>query len=355
MNQREVDVVQAASGPVRSRTIRIDGGDDQFHQCEKDTVLRAALRSDIGFPYECNSGGCGSCKFILIEGEVENLWAGAPGLTDRDRRKGQLLACQCRAVSDLRIKVRAMPEYQARIAPARRRAKLVGTLEITHDIREFRFASEGPATFLPGQYASIAMPGLESPRSYSMSNLPNPNGHWQFQVRRVPNGKASDLLFETMRAGDEIEIDGPFGFAYLRSDSPRDIVCIAGGSGLAPIVSIVRGAAAEGMLKTRHLHVFYGGRTPRDIFSESLLERLPDFADKIHIHPVVSAPDPEAVPRWKGSTGFVHEIVESQLGDRLNQFEFYFAGPPPMTQAVQELLMVKYRVPFSRVHFDRFY
>ncbi|MDI1246030.1 MAG: 2Fe-2S iron-sulfur cluster-binding protein [Rhodoferax sp.] len=326
-----------------------------FDQLGKDTVLRAALRAGLGFPYECNSGGCGSCKFELLEGEVENLWPEAPGLTERDKRKGSLLACQCRASTDVRIKVRPTPECVPVIKPVRLRAKFTEMHEITHDIREFRFVTEGEAEFQAGQYAMLAIPGVGTPRAYSMSNVSNKKGEWHFQIRHVANGVATDRLFHRLHVGEEIEIDGPYGLAYLRSEVARDIVCVAGGSGLAPMVSIARGAVQLNMLKTRQLHFFYGGRTPRDICGESFLRELPGYGDRIHFHPVVSLPGGVSDAHWSGETGFVHELVRRDFGDALPSFEFYFAGPPPMTQTLQEMLMVGHRVPFDQIHFDRFF
>jgi toluene monooxygenase electron transfer component len=247
------------------------------------------------------------------------------------------------------------PECVPVIKPRRLRARLVAMHEITHDMREFRFVTEGGADFLAGQYAMLAIPGVSTPRAYSMSNVGNNEGEWHFQIRRVANGAATDKLFHHLHAGEEIEIDGPYGLAYLRTGVARDIVCVAGGSGLAPMVSIARGAAQSGMLKTRQLHFFYGGRTPRDICGETFLRELPGYGDRIHFHPVVSLPGDDASAHWSGETGFVHELVRRVLGDALPNFEFYFAGPPPMTQTLQEMLMVGYRVPFQQVHFDRFF
>jgi toluene monooxygenase electron transfer component len=344
------------NGMVMSKTrITTEPEMSVFDQSGTDTVLRAALRAGIGFPYECNSGGCGSCKFELLDGEVENLWPQAPGLTERDKRKGNLLACQCVASTDLRIKVRNSPECVPVIRPQRFRAKFTGMHEITHDIREFRFVADGPANFLAGQFAMLEIPGVGTPRAYSMSNIGNDAGEWHFQIRRTANGVATDQLFHHMRSGEEIEIDGPYGLAYLRTEVERDIVCIAGGSGLAPMVSIARGATQSGMLKTRQLHFFYGGRTSRDICGESFLREIPGYGERIHFHPVVSLPADDSSAHWMGETGFVHELVRRVFGETLPNFEFYFAGPPPMTQTLQEMLMVGYHVPFEQIHFDRFF
>lgn len=325
-------------------------------QADGDTILRAALRAGQGYAYECNSGGCGGCKFELINGEIETLWAAAPGLSERDRKRGRHLACQCRALGPVTIKAATAPEYQPKIVPTRQRARLIAARDITHDIREFRFLATEDATFLPGQFAMLDLPGVGSSRAYSMANTGNVQREWHFQVRRVPQGKGTDVLFEKLAVGDEIGLDGPYGVAYLRTGAPRDIVCVAGGSGLAPMVSIARGAVESGMLADRKLHFFYGARTPRDVCGESLLRMLNGFGEKIFYTPVVSLPgDGGDCGAWEGETGFVHDAVARTLPAALTTYEFYFAGPPPMTRALQELLMVGHKVPFEQIHFDRFF
>lgn len=318
-----------------------------------DTILRAALRAGQGFSYECNSGGCGGCKFELVSGEIETLWADAPGLTERDRKRGRHLACQCRAAGDIRIKAATAPEYQPKIVPKRQRARLIGTRDITHDIREFRFRSEDDAEFLPGQFAMLDLPGLSASRAYSLSNTGNEKREWHFQIRRVLHGQGTHVLFEKLAEGDEIGLDGPYGVAYLRTEAPRDMVCVAGGSGLAPMISIARGAAEAGLLAERKLYFFYGARTPRDVCGEEMLRVLAGYGERIVFVPVVSLPGDNG--DWHGQTGYVHDAVAGSLPAALASYEFYFAGPPPMTQALQELLMVGHKVPFDQIHFDRFF
>ena len=324
----------------------------RFEQRPGDTILRAALRAGVGLSYECNSGGCGSCKFDLVQGEVETLWPEAPGLGERDRRRGRHLACQCRALGDVSIKAATAAEYVPPIRATRRRAVLTGINDITHDLREFRFRTDAAAEFLPGQFAMLDLPGVDASRAYSMSNLPNADGEWHFQIRRVPLGRGTEVLFEALDAGTEIGLDGPYGLAWLRPDAPRDLVCVAGGSGLAPMISVARGAARAGMLETRRLTFFYGAREPRDVCGESMLAPLPGFGERIVYRPVVSSPE---AADWTGAKGFVHARLAEDLPDPLASYEFYFAGPPPMTQALQEMLLVDHQVPFDQVHFDRFF
>lgn len=340
---------------MRATTITTEPANTVFEQAGADTILRAALRAGQAFPYECNSGGCGSCKFELLDGEVENLWPQAPGLSARDQRKGLLLACQCVATTDLRIKLRMGAAVTPAIRPQRQRATLAAVQDVSHDIREFRLVGATAASFLPGQYAMLQIPGVATPRAYSMSNLGNADGIWEFQIRRVAQGAATEQLFAQVQVGEAIEIDGPYGLAHLRPEVARDIVCVAGGSGLAPMLSVARGAALGGLLQTRQLHFFYGARTARDVCGEAYLRALPGYGERIHFYPVVSAPDLARDGAWRGATGFVHEEVQRVFADSLPGFEFYFAGPPPMTQSLQEMLMLTHRVPFEQLHFDRFY
>jgi len=325
----------------------------EFEQNAEDTILRAALRSGLGMSYECNSGGCGSCKIEIVDGEIQTLWPDAPGLTDRDRKRQRHLACQCRAIGPLTIAVSTAPKYVPKITPQRQRARLIETSEITHDIREFRFLANDNASFLPGQYAMLDLPGLKGSRAYSVSNTPNTLREWHFLIRRVSHGLGTRKLFEDMTIGDEIDLDGPYGMAFLQADSPRPIVCVAGGSGLAPMISIARGAFETGLLANRKLYFFYGARTPKDICGEEILRKFDGFGATVMFYSVVSHPGEGE--EWYGPTGFVHDFVAKVLPQKMVDYEFYFAGPPPMVQAMQEMLVLGHHVPFGQIHFDQFY
>lgn len=335
------------------RAVRIAQG-PEFACAEDDTLLRAGLRAGLGFPYECNSGSCGTCKVELLEGGIHSLRPDAPGLSERDRAKNRVLACQAQPTSDCTIKVRLREENIPHHRPARFAATLAGHRDLTHDMREFRFAVSGSPGFLPGQYALFYMPGLEAPRTYSMSNVDDGSGEWQFIVRRVPGGIGTAALFDKVAIGSAVPLDGPYGLAFLRTDSPRNIVCVAGGSGLAPILSIVRGAVREPGLAGRKIHVFYGARTTRDICGEAELAMLPGFGERITFRAVLSDTEADPPGAWGGPTGFVHDYVREWAGDRMAGYEWYFAGPPLMAQAVQKMLIEK-RVPYPQVHFDSFY
>lgn len=333
--------------------ITIAGTDLAFDCAPGDTIARAALRAGIGMPYECNVGCCGTCKIELLSGAVESNWPAAPGLGERDRARGRVLGCQSRPGSDCTVKARVGEQYLSGCAPRRFDAVLAGQRDLTHDMREFRFSLPGPVDFLPGQYALLQLPGVDGARAYSMSNIAEDGAGWHFQIRRVPGGKGSAAIFDDLQIGARVAIDGPYGLAYLRSASARDIVCIAGGSGLAPMISIARGMAENPAMAARRLHFFYGGRTARDICGGDMLAALPGWGERIAFHPVISMPEADA-DQWHGPTGYVHELVADVMGATLAQHEIYFAGPPPMAQAVQRML-VDAAVPATQVHYDAFY
>ncbi|WP_455274999.1 FAD-binding oxidoreductase [Rhizobium herbae] len=332
-------------------TIALKGSDVQWHCADDDTIMRSALRAGFGFPYECNVGSCGNCRFDLLEGDIEELRGDAPGLSARDRDRGRRLGCQARPLGDCVVKLRLMPQYESRFPPVRQSAVLAGISDITHDIREFRFKLDQPVRFLAGQYALLGIPGVEGARAYSMANTENDTCEWHFQIRRVPNGAATGALFDGLAIGERISVDGPYGMAYFRENSERDIICLAGGSGLSPMVSITRAASASPRFAGRRIDFIYGGRTSRDICGEDILSQLPGFGSNIHYHPVVSSGDEQG---WSGHRGFAHEVAASLFSDRLARCEVYFAGPPLMGQAIQKML-VDLGVPSDQVHFDQFY
>lgn len=327
---------------------------DVAFDCSDDTILRAALRQGLGFPYECNVGSCGNCRFELIEGEVVHDRVDAPAWTERHKQRKQYLGCQARPLSACRIKANLRDHYKSVHKPVRTEAGLFETDDITHDIREFRFRLADPAPFLPGQYALLQVPGVTGARAYSMCNVSDDGAEWHFQIKRVPGGVATTQLFDNVGIGDAIKVDGPYGMAYLREDIPRDVLCLAGGSGLSPMISIARGFARSEKLAGRHLHFIYGGRAARDICGEPMLKCLPGFGERIFYHPAISAPDSDPESRWTGRVGFVHAIAKDMHGEKLPEFEVYFAGPPPMAQAVQKMLY-EMRVPAAQAHFDQFW
>ena len=320
--------------------------DDKSFQCdENDTILRAALRAGHGMSYSCNVGSCGNCKFELIEGEVEHLREDAPAWSERDLKRKKWLGCQAAPKGDCIIKFRSDPSYVPINRPAQRDATLISVAPITHDIHEFRIKISGDDAFQPGQYALITVPGVVGARAYSMCNLAG-EGHWSFQIKKVPGGAATGKLFD-MQEGESLQIDGPYSTAYLREECPRDIILMAGGSGLSPMVSIARGAQAAGMLDDRKLHFYYGGRAEQDVINPSILGS--ELSKQVSFTVALSEDS-----GGKHRTGFLHDIVAMDMGEALKDYEIYFAGPAVMAAAIQKTAY-EAGVPMDQLHFDEFF
>jgi toluene monooxygenase electron transfer component len=334
--------------------IRLAGSEVSFGCAADDILLRAAHREGLGFPYECNVGSCGTCRFELVEGEVKRQWEEAPGLNENDRKRKRYLGCQARPLGDCVIKLRLGARYAPPHRPRRMKALLERRWPLTHDMSEFRFVLDAAQQFEPGQYALAYLPGVPGARAYSMSNTADEGRVWEFVVRRTLDGVGSAALFDQLPVGHSIEIDGPYGMAWLRRDAPRDILCLAGGSGLAPMLSIARGAMSEPKLASRKLHFLYGGRAPADVCGESLLRELPGWGERLRYHPAISPLPGGTSEGWSGDVGYLHEVALERFGAQLPEFEIYFAGPPAMAMAVQRML-VDAKVPSDQVHFDQFY
>ncbi|MBX2835511.1 MAG: 2Fe-2S iron-sulfur cluster binding domain-containing protein [Gammaproteobacteria bacterium] len=336
-------------------TIKIAPGDTSFECHDDDTILRAALRSGIGMPYSCNVGSCGNCRFELINGKVEHLHSDPPAWSERDLKRNRWLGCQAKPDGACEIKFRAEEKYINTVRPEKRRARLEGLTQITHDITEFNFSVTGEDNFLAGQYALLQLPGVEGQRAYSMSNLPG-TGEWRFMVKRLPGGAATTHLFDTMAVGDSVEIDGPYGTAFLQTDSQKDIVLIAGGSGLSPMISILTGIFKAGPSDRRKVDFFYGCRSPEDIFDIELLNKITGPSDRVRFVAACSDASLNSNDRvsWSGPTGYIHDVVNNSLSDQLLKRDIYFAGPAVMSAALQKMAY-DMKIPIENMYFDEFF
>lgn len=323
-----------------------------FNSSEEETILESLLKAGFGMPYECNASGCGSCKFTVIDGLIAEDVEKPLGLTSSDLRKNRKLACISRAKSDCTISLKLDTAYESSIRPQRVNAKLVSRESLTPDLWEFKLKSESPAEFLPGQYAKLHIPKVSGPRNYSMANTANADGQWVFQIKRVPDGEATTILFDSDLSGMNITIDGPYSTAYLDKQSPRSVVCIAGGSGLAPMASVIRGIAEWKGVADKVI-LYYGARTVDDVIDSELFSDINGFIPDVQYIPVIS--QPEFNSEWKGATGFIHEHLAEVLPANCDHLDFYMAGPPPMVDAVRRLLILDRKVPVEQLRYDRFF
>jgi propane monooxygenase reductase component len=324
---------------------------------EEETVLDAAFRQGYNLVYGCREGQCSACKSYLLEGEVVLRPYSTFALSESEEANGYTLLCRAMPDSDLVVELLHVDPEDYRLEnPIRDGRATVATVEaLTHDIRRLEMTAEEPAdfSFTPGQYVDVWVPGSEARRSFSMANLPG-DGRIELIVKRYQGGRFSSLLDGGIAPGDELGFTGPYGAFRLRK-SERPVLMVAGGSGMAPILSLLRQMSAEGA--ERMIRFFYGARTQRDLFYMDLIEELGSGLPNFGFVPVLSDADPD--DRWEGTLplglGFVHEVVDRYLDSgEMNEPEVYMCGPPPMIDAASELLVERHAVEEGRIFYDKF-
>ncbi len=340
---------------VKSHTVRTQPGGRQFTVDAGEAVLAAALRQGIVLPYSCRSGSCGTCKARLLAGSVDYGVYEEKALSAAERAGGKVLLCQAHALSDLEIEVRevvAMADIEVRTLPCR----VVKLERLAHDVMglSLKLPQHERLRFLAGQYIDILLRD-GSRRSFSLANPPSQDDVLEIHVRRVPDGKFTNHVFTELKEKDLLRFRGPLGIFFLRADetplapastqpSSRPALLIAGGTGFAPMRSIVLNARARDI--KRPLHLYWGARARRDLYMHELALGWQQQAPLFRYTPVLS--EPNALDAWTGRTGWVHEAVLADHPD-LSGIEVYASGPPPMIEAIRA------RFPAHGLADDRLY
>jgi ferredoxin-NAD(P)+ reductase (naphthalene dioxygenase ferredoxin-specific) len=321
---------------------------------EGDTVLGALLAHGIGFAYSCQAGNCGTCKCELVSGEIQELEYSEHALAPEERARNIVLACRAQVWGD--VTVRRLDAEDFEVHPSRiLRCRVAEVTRVTHDILRLRLEIQGGGRFVfsAGQYARLEFPMAPGePRDYSMANVPQ-DGLLEFHLRVMPGGSVSRRVAASLRVGDTVRVDGPLGTSYLRSKHPGPMLCVAGGSGLAPIKSIVQTALDAGF--SQPVYLYFGVRAERDVYFEAELAELQRRHANFRAHIVLSAPTAVAatdacLPR---RVGLVTDALASDLAD-LSGFKAYFAGPPPMVDAASALVRER-GVALRDIHADAFF
>lgn len=325
--------------------------------CDEDeTVLDAAFRQGLNLVYGCKEGQCSACKCYLLEGEVSLKKYSTFALSESEEAGGYTLLCRAMPDEDLVIELLHFDPDGYRMDHELRDGRAVVEVvePLTHDITllVLRVAEPADFVFTPGAYVDVHVPGHDAQRrSFSLANLPG-EATLELIVKRYDGGLVAGMLKDgTIAAGVELGFTGPYGAFRLR-DTGRPVLMVAGGSGMAPQLGILRQMAAEGC--DRPVRFYYGARTRADLFHLDVVEelgaRLPDFA----FTAVLSDATPEC--DWDGPTGFVHEAVGAAFlaGDLPADVDAYLCGPPPLVDAAIDLLVDGRGIDPQQVHYDKF-
>jgi ferredoxin-NAD(P)+ reductase (naphthalene dioxygenase ferredoxin-specific) len=310
------------------------------------TILESLKQEGVDYPHGCATGLCSLCKSRLISGEVSHQDYYESALSKEERAAGLVLICCATPQTDCVI---TPVQQDANLPPVRTfDSTVIAISELTHDITRITIAdaSDKPYEFLPGQYSRISFGGAEA-RDFSMASRPG-EGTVEFFVRRIPDGRVTDHALRTLVAGDRVNVRGPFGRAYLREGHIGPIIAVAGGSGLAPVWSIVTTALDRGM--TQPLHVYLGVRSEQDVYMEKALVDLSTRFPNLSVSIALSEPPPGSGRR----SGFLHTVLQEDFGSgNLSDWVGYVAGPPPMVDAVAATL-AQLGMPGARCYTDPF-
>jgi naphthalene 1,2-dioxygenase ferredoxin reductase component len=305
-------------------------------------LLEALRQAQIPMSYSCMAGRCGTCRCRVIAGEV--LDGGRAEQRPFDGQDCDVLACQTFVTEPCTIEIPEPDEIV--VHPARiLKATVLAVDSLAHDIRRLVLKPAKPLEFSPGQYAQLQFTP-EHVRPYSMAGLPG-DDTLEFHVRVVPDGRVSGYIAHTLQPGDAVRVSGPLGTAYLRRKHEGPMLCVAGGTGLAPVLSVLRGAVAQGMRNP--IHLYFGVRSPRDIYGLDWLAALRQQHPALTVHVVVtSGGDPR-----EHRCGLVTDAIEQDFAS-LDGFRAYLCGSPPMVEAATVLARHK-GIDAAHVYADAFY
>lgn len=309
------------------------------------TILATALDAGIDYPFGCQSGNCGACKTRLVRGEVSMEDYSDFALSNEEKAHGLILACRAAPRTDCEV---AWLEQDDAIVHPRRRlgCRVRNLLDATHDIKRVRLeiVSGGPFHFSAGQFASVTFASCP-PRDYSMANVPG-DPTLEFHVRLTASGATSLHVAQHLRIGDSVRVEGPFGTSYLRESHRGPIIAIAGGSGMAPIGSIVEHALQSAL--PQPIHLYFGVRTEQDLYLHDHFVAQARGHDNFRYTPVLSDTGDARYRR-----GPVHEAVAADFAD-LDGYKAYLAGPPVMVEAAS-VMLERRGMRRSDIHADAFY
>ncbi len=308
------------------------------------TVLSAALSAGFGFPHSCQSGNCGACKCALVAGETEMMPYSPYALSDDERARGLILACRAMVWEDCEVAL--LDASEAVSHPLQRLRASVRRIERpTYDIAIVRVLPEGaPLAFSAGQFTRLDFGG-GLVRDYSMANRPDAD-ELEFHIRHVPGGEVSGHVWERLRPGDAVGVEGPYGDCWLREEHRGPIFAVAGGSGLAPIKSIVEAALARGM--ENPIHLYFGVRDEADVYLERHFRALAQVHPNLRLEIVLSAPQGRTARR----TGLVTEALRTDH-PAADGAKAYVCGPPAMVGAAMALFEA-WGLPAADRHADAF-
>ncbi|BBE30814.1 Na(+)-translocating NADH-quinone reductase subunit F [Tepiditoga spiralis] len=313
-------------------------------------LLTTLSEQKIFIPSACGGrGSCGMCKVKVISDVGPILPTEAPLLSKEEISKNIRLSCQIKIKSDIKIEI---PEELFSVK--KYKGKIVSIKDVTHDIKEVRIELPEEIEFKAGQYAQLIIPPYDKikesvQRAYSIASKPSEKNIVEFLIRLVPKGIATTYVHTKLKENQNIDLIGPFGDFYVR-ETNADMICVAGGSGMAPIKSIIYDMY-EKNIKDRNIWYFFGARSLKDLFYLEELRKIEKELPNFHFIPALSEPSPE--DNWKGEVGLITDVLNKYLKENQNHKEGYLCGSPGMINACVNV-MTKNGIKQEEIYYDNF-
>lgn len=305
--------------------LNFEDGVTRVIQCNDDEkVTDAAFRQKINLPMDCRDGVCGTCKCFVEKGKYEIEFYMDESMSDDEAAQGFALTCQMIPESDCVVRVPASSAL-CKTAPEAVEAEVVALDRLSETSFGLRVKLAKPIGFLPGQYVNLTVPGTGRHRSYSFSSAPGAQ-EASFLIRNLPGGVMSSYLAERARPGDALTATGPMGAFYLRRID-RAQLWLAGGTGLAPFLSMLEQVAAQGA--AHPITLYYAVTRAADLVELDRVRALADRIGNVTVITVLAAPDED-----HDRKGFVTDHL-STADLNGGDCDVYLCGPPPMVDAVR--------------------
>lgn len=337
--------------------IHFEPVDIEMEVGEDEKILDAAFRQGIHLMHGCREGQCSACKSYILDGDIQMERYSTFACNDAEVDEGYVLLCRAHAFSDCTIELLNFDEDEllGGVPIQDVRTEITAIEPMTRDIVSLRLRAIEPETyeFKPGQYSDIGIPGTDEHRSFSMATTQSTPGEVEFLIKMYPGGRFSALLKDGLSVGDELHVNGPYGSFTLKEGHVLPVVCIGGGAGMAPILSLLRHLNETG--STRPVRFYYGARTAADLFYVDaileLAEKLTDFEFVVCLSE--SLDGAADLPRGLAPEGGnVTDVVQRREAN-LPKCEVYLCGPPPMVDAAL-LFLDGQGVPKDQVFHDSF-
>ncbi|PPC88128.1 MAG: CDP-6-deoxy-delta-3,4-glucoseen reductase [Methylotenera sp.] len=311
--------------------VTIKNSGHTFDVRPSQTVLQAAIEAGINLPYGCRNGACGACKAKLLQGTVAHDDYQGSAMSDAELAAGNALLCCARPMEDLTIECRevgGLAGIKPRILPVRVAKKE----QLAHDViaLHLQLPASERLQFKAGQYIEFILKDGKR-RAFSIANAPHDSDFLQLHIRVIAGGVFSEYVDKELQEKAILRLEAPFGSFFLREDSEKPIVMVAGGTGFAPIKGII-----EHMLHNniqREIVLYRGARQLRDLYMHDLCEKWADLMPNITYIPVLS--EPAESDNWQGRTGLVHQAVLDDF-EVLSQHQAYVCGAPGMCEVAHQ-------------------